>query len=320
MQSLLLLIASGLRAAHSRPLAKWHKSEVTRRGGRRVPTAEGFRFPLVEMQPANSWAVLALDLDGREKFKFADSCLEGLLPPGNDAVERIQSGNLHIFYYMKTPIHTGPNARMKPMELFRRVSEYFTNISGADPSYNRLLMRNPIQSVHLDPRALDGPCRTHSGPRNPYALLDLLRYVPKGWHVPKAPQTSEGGHIALIKAAAKWYGMPSHWYATREELERELHRINEVMGHPRPSVEVQEITSWMHRKQTDRLARGEQQGKLSMIQTARAVRSGASRRELTHDRDKAIIQAVSEGRTLRDVGLEYGLSKDGVRWIVARLV
>ena len=67
-----LLIDHGLRDAHPFPLVKWHKSEVTRRGGRRVPTAEAFSYPLVEMQPANSRALIALDLDGKAKFTFAD--------------------------------------------------------------------------------------------------------------------------------------------------------------------------------------------------------------------------------------------------------
>ena len=276
-----LLIDHGLRDAHPFPLAKWHKSEVTRRGGRRVPTAEAFSYPLVEMQPANSRALIALDLDGKAKFTFADQCLAGTLPQGNHAVERVASGNLHVLYYLSSPVHRGPGARLKSVEMIGRVAEYFTHISGADPSYNRVLMRNPIESVHLDPRALDGPCLTYPGPSNPYALLDLLRYVPKGWRVPKTPQTSEGGHLALIKAAASWYGKPANWYAKQGELERMIHHINEGMENPRPSVEVREIATWMHRKQTDRLARGEQQGKLSMIQTARGIKSGASRRKGT---------------------------------------
>ena len=142
-------------------------------------------------------------------------------------------------------------------------------------------MRNSIESVHLDARALDGPCRTHPGPSNPYALLDLLRYVPKGWHVPKTPQTSEGGHLALIKAAAKWYGKPANWFAKLADLERMIQQINENMQNPRPSVEVREIATWMHRKQVKRLASGEQQGRFSMMQATRGIKSGASRRKGT---------------------------------------
>ena len=60
-----------------------------------------------------------------------------------------------------------------------------------------------------------------------------------------------------------------------------IHHINEGMENPRPSVEVREIATWMHRKQSDRLARGVQQGKFSMMQTARGIKSGASRRKRT---------------------------------------
>ena len=183
-----LLIAHGLRDAHPFPLAKWSKGEVTRRGGRRVPTAEGFGYPLVEMQPANSRALVALDLDGSGKFIHADCCMNEILPPGSLAIERIESGNLHVFYFLESPVHWGPWSSPKPQGIYTRIAEYYTHISGADPSYNRVLMRNPIEAVHLDARALDGPCRTYPGPSNPYALLDLLRYVPKGWHVPKTPQ------------------------------------------------------------------------------------------------------------------------------------
>ena len=275
------IVEQGLRDAHPRPRAKWHKAEVTRRRGRRVSTAEAFGFPLVEMQPSNSRAVIALDLDGSGKFKFADCCMSGALPTGNQAVERIESGNLHVFYYLEKPVHWGPWASCKPREIFARVSEYFTHVSGADPSYNRILMRNPIEDVHLDARALDGPCRTHPGPTKPYPLLDLLRYVPKGWRLPKAPLTAEGGHLALIRAAGKWYGRPSNWYAAAAELERMIHQINEGMEDPRPSIEVREIAQWLHRKQAGKLATGEQQGRFTMMQAARAIRPRPGRRKGT---------------------------------------
>ena len=55
-----------------------------------------------------------------------------------------------------------------------------------------------------------------------------------------------------------------------------------------------------------------------MIQTARGIKSGASRRKLTHDRDKAIVQSIESGRSLRDVAGEYGIDHKSVSWIVNR--
>ena len=60
----------------------------------------------------------------------------------------------------------------------------------------------------------------------------------------------------------------------------------------------------------------------SMAQSWRGTRgglaSGVSRRRSTHARDRAIVQAVEHGRSLRNVADEYGLTAEGVRWICAR--
>ena len=50
----------------------------------------------------------------------------------------------------------------------------------------------------------------------------------------------------------------------------------------------------------------------------RGIKSGAARRKLTAERDRAIVQAVMLGRSLRDVGRAFGLTAEGVRWIASR--
>ena len=53
-------------------------------------------------------------------------------------------------------------------------------------------------------------------------------------------------------------------------------------------------------------------------QAARAIEGMRQRREANEERDKAIVQAVSEGRSLRDVAREYRLTVGGVQWILSR--
>ena len=53
-------------------------------------------------------------------------------------------------------------------------------------------------------------------------------------------------------------------------------------------------------------------------QAARAIEGMRQRREANEGRDKAIVKAVSEGRSLRDVAGEFGLSVYGIQWIVGR--
>ena len=90
------------------------------------------------------------------------------------------------------------------------------------------------------------------------------------------------------------------------------------MGNPRPLVEVPEIAKWLYRKQIRRLALGEQQGRFSMIQAKRQAKWAESMRERNAKRDRVIVRAIRSGRSLRDVGREYGLTKRGVRWIIRR--
>ena len=97
-----------------------------------------------------------------------------------------------------------------------------------------------------------------------------------------------------------------------------IHELNKSMADPRPSIEVREIARWLYRKQSKRLASGEQQGVFSMMQAARGVASGVSRRMQTEARDRAIIQGVNEGRSLRVVGREFGLSLKAVWHVVSR--
>ena len=48
------------------------------------------------------------------------------------------------------------------------------------------------------------------------------------------------------------------------------------------------------------------------------VRSGKARREATAIRDAEIVQAVELGESLRAVAMAYGLTHEGVRYIVGR--
>ena len=50
----------------------------------------------------------------------------------------------------------------------------------------------------------------------------------------------------------------------------------------------------------------------------RGIKSGTARRKGTEIRDRAIVEAVNGGRSLRDVGREYGLTVGAVHWILNR--
>ena len=128
----------------------------------------------------------------------------------------------------------------------------------------------------------------------------------------------------MFESLIKWAGKPEN---RENNVLAAAMSINEEIGqlHGKPPMdqsEVAAIAGSVHGYRARWIAKGAYftQEQRTLWGTRRGIKSGASRRKRTHERDKAIIQAVSEGRTMRDVGSEYGLSARAVHWILKRLV
>ena len=188
------LRAHGLRDAHTQPLVgrrtgdgvrSWHTSP-----------ALAWQWPLVEWsRTGNSYAALGFDCDSREAVeRAAASCMgAGDLPTPNVYATRTESGHAQVFYLLDRPVHRGDHARAQPLRYLGRVAEFYLATLGADAGYTGVLSSNP---THGDYKA--------SYPRaEPYALTDLARVIPKGWHVPRPATTAEGRNTELFAALCK---------------------------------------------------------------------------------------------------------------------
>ena len=140
--------------------------------------------------------------------------------------------------------------------------------------------------------------------------------IPSGWRRPTVSRTGVGRNCDLFQSLIRWAGCPEN---RENDCLAAAHVINQSFELPLPDSEVAGIAAsveryrknWSYYTPTQRTLWGR----------ARGIKSGAARRKLTEARDKAIIQAVSEdGRTMRDVGAEYGLAVGAVHWILKRLV
>ena len=128
----------------------------------------------------------------------------------------------------------------------------------------------------------------------------------------------------MFHALRRWAGKPEN---RGNDVLAAAMSINEEIGRlhgraPMDQSEVAAIARSVHGKRRQWIAKGsyytpEQK---TLWGRAKGIKSGAARRKLTADRDRAIVQAVGEGRTMRDVGGEYGLSLSTVHWILNRLV
>ena len=117
----------------------------------------------------------------------------------------------------------------------------------------------------------------------------------------------------------RWAGSPENIV---NDCLAAAHAANQSFLIPLPDAEVAGIARSVQQYRLKWITKGKHYTptQRTLWGRARGIKSGAARRKLTEVRDKAIIQAVSQGRTMRDVGTEHGLTGAAVYWILKRLV
>ena len=276
------LRACGLRDAHTRPLVG-KRTESGVRSWRTSP-ARAWAWPLVEWsRTGNSYAAIGFDCDSREAVeRAAASCMgAGDLPPPNVYATRTASGHVQMFYLLNRPVHRGDLARAKPLAYLARVAEYYRATLGADSGYTGVLSSNPVHGDY-----------TASYPRtDPYALGDLAKWIPKGWHVPRTATTPEGRNCALFNALCK-RGLRD----TDRQLEAWADRCNEGFLTPLDAAEVRDTLRSVYRYRVDWRRKGHKPSWLrqqSFLGMRGGVASGVVRR----------AGSVTERRPWADLGV-----------------
>ena len=229
----------------------------------------------------------------------------------NWMVTRKDGGGTHMVYTLARPVLTGPDMRAAPIRLLGRVSEYYASAVEADSGYTGVLSHNPMARAH-------GPgFATNWGRREAYRLPELAEVIPFGWRIPKAPRTGEGRNCALFDALRRFAGSPEN---AEHDLFAVAMAINQGFDIPLGVPEVRGIAKSVTKRRARWIAAGayytDQQK--TLWGRERGIRSGKARRKRTADRDAAIVEAVMAGRSMRDVGREFGLTEGSVRWIVRR--
>ena len=191
----------------------------------------------------------------------------------------------------------GELARERPLRELARISEYYAVALKADRGYTGILTHNPTSKGH-------GPgFKTLWLRKDPYSLGELARVIPFGWRRPTVSRTGVGRNCDLFQSLIRWAGCPEN---RENDCLAAAHVINQSFELPLPDSEVAGIAArsvdrvWkegevLHPDTADPMGKGE--GNQERRCQAQADRIGI----------RLIVQAVSEGRSLRDVGGEYGL-------------
>lgn len=117
-----------------------------------------------------------LDLDYESALSEILYSLDGI-PMPNFVAETPNSGRLHAFFELKTPIYTTDASRQKPIMLANAVYLRLQQLFGADVGYSGLISKNPIHEQW----------RTYSLRKKPYTLTELSSKLDIDWQEAKKP-------------------------------------------------------------------------------------------------------------------------------------
>ena len=144
--------------------------------------------------------------------------------------------------------------------------------------------------------------------------------------MPRVPKTAVGRNDGLFRALCSFVGRPSNYHVSQSELGAVADMKNQAFTlhglPPLDGAEVAGIVRSVYKRHQRKLHTGEQQRTFSFIQAARGRKggrvSGAKRRAATLDRDAEIVAAYAEGQTHKSIADRYGLTKQGITYILRR--
>ena len=210
----------GLRDAHPFPLVSAGKRPGEPFSSRRVPASEAWGFPEVEYgQTPTSYGAVLVDIDGPDSAARLDvAVLARAVQRPSWVVLRLSSGGVHAAWALAVPVHRYPGARSRPLELFGRVSEYYTLELGGDPGYGGVLAHNPISSVY----------ETHFMYPGGWSLEELADPIPAGWRRPSRAkraklESATERNVTLFQELCHFAGRLGR---SVYDIEREADRIN----------------------------------------------------------------------------------------------
>jgi len=110
------------------------------------PVEELIKKAIIQHNPKHSIAWLVYDLDSETAWT---DWQEEEKPPPNIAIINRENGHAHFLYGLETPIHNYENASDKALRYMAVVDIGLTIALEADPGYNKLISKNPLNERWL---------------------------------------------------------------------------------------------------------------------------------------------------------------------------
>ncbi|MDR2785120.1 MAG: replication initiation protein [Treponema sp.] len=107
------------------------------------PKAQAIKDAYIQPNPITRAYWMIFDIDNDDRRFWPDE--RGVPCPNMEALNR-DNGHRHLYYQIDPAVYTLRQARRKPMELAADVDKGLTRLLGADPSYGKLIAKNPYSS------------------------------------------------------------------------------------------------------------------------------------------------------------------------------
>ena len=302
----------GLNDMHPWPLVSEGKRSGRPFTSRRVPASEAWGFDEVEYaRTPTSFAAVVVDVDGFDAGQRVEAAvLAQAVQPPSWLCARRSSGGVHAVWTLSTPVHRYPTARRGPLDLFGRVSEFYTLELRGDPGYAGVLAHNP------EATAYDTEYR-HGG----WSLDELRDTIPDGWKRPARQRlvSAAGRNVTLFRALCAFAGhglhtgKAAHFYA----IDAEADRLNREFIAPLDRQELRDVLKHVYRYRERWITQGHQQSFLDR-QRARGRRShGGGRRRIyasNADRQRAYRGPTANGHggARRGAGRDSSVTKQPI--------
>lgn len=228
------------------------------------------------------WA-MAFDIDRPEG---GAAWIDADLPAPNWTAQNPKNGHAHLGYALAAPVSRSVFSRGCPQRYLARIQHAMTRALGADQAYTHFLTKTPGHARW----------RTIWGRQQPYDLDELRRALPEDLPLPKRIKAADavglGRNVTLFDGLRAWAYRSRRLYSRFEAFSEaclyQAQGLN-VFAAPLPVSELRStarsVAKWVWgADKGDFSAAG-----FAAVQSARGVRSGASRRASLIDIQGALL-------------------------------
>jgi hypothetical protein len=279
------------------------------------PKSQAEKCCYIQYNPITKAHWLVFDID-TDEISANDLWSKGLknIPTPNMSVENQHNFRRHEFYLIDPAVYKLQQAREKPLKLAASVDRGLTILLNADPSYSKLIAKNPL-SDHFEVTVWH---------EKEYGLLELLEYIPKNilkTRIKPKDEVGLGRNCTIFDKSRQfaYQTWRKQGFSDDNSLFNKVYQfsmnLNSEFLAPLGGTEVKSITKSICRWTAKNMSAGEFSG----IQKKRNAKSIAVRSAKSEARADEARALYASGKTQAQIALMMGISQQQVSRLLSKM-